>query len=88
MNYDTRWWQRLLWHTATRWYMVELSQDMFGKWVMEQSWGERSCRNGTSRKVYFDSWADANKALLSTMSRRAAKGYYFVQPQNWAARAV
>ena len=39
------------WEKATRYYQVEVCQDLWGQWVLIQRWGRRGTALGQTRRV-------------------------------------
>ena len=37
--YQLELWQRSIWQKDTRFYTVELCQDLFGNWIVLKTWG-------------------------------------------------
>jgi predicted DNA-binding WGR domain protein len=63
------------WERGTRYYQVEVSQDLWGQWVLIQRWGRRGTRLGQTRRVPCDAYADALRLLARIQRRRVQHGY-------------
>lgn len=63
------------WERATRYYQVDLSQDLWGQWVLTQRWGRRDTALGQTRRVACDSYADGLNRLDQIQRRRLQRGY-------------
>lgn len=37
--YQLQQWQRSIWQKETRFYRIELRQDLFGNWIVKKTWG-------------------------------------------------
>ena len=42
MQYDLEQWQSSQWHKGTRYYSIELCQNLFGEWVVRRTWGGKN----------------------------------------------
>ena len=38
-QYQLELWQRSFWKKDTRFYQIELCQDLFGNWIVKNTWG-------------------------------------------------
>ena len=47
------------WEKATRYYQVDICQDLWGPWVLIQRWGRCGTALGQTRRVPCDAYADA-----------------------------
>lgn len=64
--------------TNSRFYVVRLSLDLFGFWVIEQHWGSlRSNRHGQQKRI-FESKEDADRAMQAIDRLRLWHGYIVV----------
>lgn len=61
-----------------RYYQVEVSQDLWGQWVLIQRWGRRGTRLGQTRRVPCTAYADALNLLARIQRRRLQHGYCVV----------
>jgi predicted DNA-binding WGR domain protein len=63
------------WVKETRYYQVELCQDLWGQWVVVKRWGRRGTALGQRRCVPCESYADALTVLARIQRRRSQRGY-------------
>ena len=63
------------WERGTRYYQVEVSQDLWGQWVLIQCWGRRGTALGQTRRVPCAAYADALRLLARIQRRRIQHGY-------------
>jgi predicted DNA-binding WGR domain protein len=69
-------WHREYWATASRYYVAEILQDLWGEWIVKRSWGGLGNRRGNSKTVMASSYEEA-LSLLDTISKhRTARGYH------------
>ena len=68
-------WQRHSWQTETRYYMAEVTQDLFGQWQLHRTWGSRTSARGGEQRLSVASHEEAVQLLQVTAKRRAARGY-------------
>jgi predicted DNA-binding WGR domain protein len=47
------------WEKATRYYQVDICQDLWGQWVLIQRWGRRGTALGQTRRIPCAAYADA-----------------------------
>jgi predicted DNA-binding WGR domain protein len=59
---------------ATRYYQVDICQDLWGQWVLIQRWGRRGTALGQTRRVPCG-YADALNLLARIQRRRFQRGY-------------
>ena len=69
-------WQYRRWKTDSRWYVAELVQDLWGNWLVRQSWGSRFSDQGNGRSLEVSSYAEGLELLERTAKRRLQHGYY------------
>lgn len=63
-------WQRHHWQTGTRYYMAEVTQDLFGQWQLHRTWGSRTSARGGEQRLNTASYEDALRLLQATAKRR------------------
>lgn len=68
-------WSKTCWQTATRYYVAEIMQDLFGTWVLRRSWGGRGSRAGNSKIVVATDYEHAVQLLETVAKQRKARGY-------------
>ena len=71
-------WQRLQWHKDTRYYEVQLHQDLWGDWLLTRRWGRRSARSGQSRAMPCASYEHGLALLEKIVQRRQKRGYTLI----------
>lgn len=63
---------------ADRTYVLMLSRDLLGDWVLMQSWGNRANKHGGGKRRAVASF-EAGLAALAALGRvRQARGYHLV----------
>ena len=67
------------WERGTRYYQVEVSQDLWGQWVLIQRWGRRRTALGQTRRVPCGSHAEALSLLARLQRRRLQHSYCAVR---------
>jgi hypothetical protein len=70
---------RLRWHRDTRYYMVFLTKDLFGSWVITRAWGRRDSPIGRVKLDLCNSFAEGYKDLKAITARRKARKYEVVK---------
>ena len=75
MEYQYDQWIKQKWTTETRYYIVEVRQDMFGTWLVESTWGSRSTKLGNNKQWHVDTHEKALSILESIKKRRIVRGY-------------
>ncbi len=73
--YDLDLWRKWQWESDTRYYIVQLKQDLFGQWCLFYSWGGRLNRHGHTKTRYLNSREEADTILQSIGKRREGRGY-------------
>jgi predicted DNA-binding WGR domain protein len=63
------------WVKETRYYPVELCQDLWGQWIVVKRWGRRGTALGQTRRVPCDSHSNAMRVLARIQRRRSQRGY-------------
>ena len=63
------------WVRGTRYYQVDVCQDLWGQWVLIQRWGRRGTALGQTRRVSCAAYADALSLLARIQRRRVQRGY-------------
>ena len=66
------------WEKATRYYQVDICQDLWGQWVLIQRWGRRGTALGQTRRIPCGSQAEALSLLARLQRRRVQRGYCVV----------
>jgi hypothetical protein len=66
---------RMHFQAETRVYTAVLDQDLFGDWVVCQSWAGKENRRGGGKITHVGSFEDGMRLLQSIAKRRARHGY-------------
>ena len=72
-------WQRHYWQTESRYYMAEVTQDLFGQWQLHRTWGSRTSARGGEQRLNTASYEDALHLLQMTAKRRIQRKYERVE---------
>ena len=73
--YSPEHWQHRHWQTDTRYYMAEVTQDLFGQWQLHRRWGSRTSARGGEQLFHTISYEEALRLLQETTKRRKQRGY-------------
>jgi hypothetical protein len=68
-------WQRQYWQTDSRYYMAEVTQDLFGQWLLCRCWGSRMSARGNEQRLPVATYEEALRLLHATAKRRKQRGY-------------
>jgi hypothetical protein len=68
-------WIRVRWQRGIRYYEAYVHQDLWGAWVLTQSWGRRGTRLGRTVHLPCPSYLDALNRLAMLGRRRMRRGY-------------
>lgn len=68
-------WSKTCWTTASRYYIAEVTQDLFGTWLLKRSWGGLGSRRGSSMTIPAENYEEALSLLADTAKRRQQRGY-------------
>lgn len=63
------------WESPTRYYRLEIAQDMFGMWVITRLWKGRFSKKGSKLTISTDDKDAALQWLDKIGKQRAKKGY-------------
>lgn len=70
---------KLCWHSrwekATRYYVLQLEQDLFGDWVLTRVWGRKGTALGQLRREPSISPEEGLARLKKEEARRLGRGY-------------
>lgn len=66
---------RISWRKDSRTYSAELSQDLFGWYIVRRSWGAVGTPKGKSLVTAYPSWDEAIEVVQSVAKRREQRGY-------------
>ena len=73
--YQPEHWQSRCWQTDSRWYVVELVQDLWGNWQVRRSWGGRFNRITGKQSKSVSGPEEGAEILQRTAKRRQQRGY-------------
>lgn len=68
-------WISQSWRTDRRYYQVDISQDLFGAWVLKRSWGGLSNHQRNSKTHAFAEYEEALKFFGVVARKRQKRGY-------------
>lgn len=76
MEYQLDKWQHSSWKKNSRFYGIELCQDLFGHWIVKRTWGSNKRRGfGRSSHTVCQSFETASILFEKQESRRLNRGY-------------
>ena len=75
MGIDAEQWLTYRWQKGNRYYVAELTQDLFGTWVLKRTWGSIHTHRGQNMTLYAEDYNHAIKLLIDIEKRRKARGY-------------
>lgn len=67
------------WGKKGRYYMIELKQDLFGKWILVKTWGSKNSMRGGSMTQPIDFYAQGIDLFSKAILRRMKRGYQEVK---------
>ncbi|WP_036486668.1 hypothetical protein [Myxosarcina sp. GI1] len=77
--YQIELWQRSFWQKNTRFYTVELCQNLFGDWIVKKTWGSAvSLDFGRSNSVVCSDYQCGLEEYQKQQIRRQVRGYEFL----------
>ncbi len=77
--YQVEKWQYSSWQKDTRFYLLELCQDLFGNWIIKRTWGSAVKQDfGRSNSTICPDYQTGLLWYEKQASRRQKRGY---QPQ-------
>lgn len=74
------------WERATRYYVLQLEQDLFGDWVLTRVWGRKGTALGQLHRELVDSHEEGLARMQKEETRRQGRGYVSTA-ENGNARA-
>lgn len=75
MDFDTNLWLMQRWQKGNRYYVAEVSQDLFGAWLFKRTWGSIKTHRGNSVIIHTAEYNQAVKLFTATEKRRRQRGY-------------
>ncbi|WP_036487545.1 WGR domain-containing protein [Myxosarcina sp. GI1] len=77
--YQIELWQRSFWQKNTRFYTVELCQNLFGDWIVKKTWGSAVRLDyGRSNSVVCSDYQSGLEEYQKQQLRRRVRGYEFL----------
>jgi predicted DNA-binding WGR domain protein len=74
--YEQERWLYSAWEKDTRFYRLELLQDIWGNWIVQRNWGSQMRRGwGQSKHWQCDNYIQALQLYQNQESRRQRRGY-------------
>lgn len=74
--YQLELWQRSTWRKDTRFYTVELCQDLFGNWIIKKTWGSAVKLDfGRSNSIVCPDYQTGLIEYKKHFSKRIKRGY-------------
>ena len=75
-QYQLSLWQRSIWQKDTRFYTLELCQDLFGNWIVEKTWGSAvKIDFGRSNSIICPDYQTGLLWYSKQLARRQQRGY-------------
>ena len=76
MIYQLELWQRSVWKKDTRFYYIELCQDLFGNWIIKRTWGSTVKMDfGRSSSTTYPDYQTGLLQYRRQAIRRKKRGY-------------
>ena len=76
----TEQWRYSVWLKDTRYYAIELSQDLFQNWIVKCSWGRHQTHGaGQSNSTVCEDYEQALAIYRKEQIRRIKRGYIMQQ---------
>ncbi len=80
MNQSSKQWLYSLWFKETRFYAIELSQDLFQNWIVTCTWGRYKTQGaGQLKTTECQNYEQALTIFHQEQSRRLKRGYVMQQ---------
>ena len=70
---------RIEWESDTRYYLLEVSKDMFGYWVIKRLWSSKYAKSGQSRITSSTVIEEIEKMVNDISKRRRQRGYQIIE---------
>ena len=78
--YQLEKWQHSIWQKDTRFYRLELCQDIFGNWIIKCTWGSAVKLDfGRSKSIVCSDYQTGLLLYEKQLSRRRKRGYETVE---------
>ncbi len=83
MSQSSEQWLYSVWFKETRYYAIELSQDLFQNWIVTCTWGKyKSQGAGQSNSTVCDDYEQALTIYQKEQTRRLKRGYVMQQENS------
>lgn len=63
------------WRKGNRYYVVEITQDLFGNWTVIRKWGSIQTNYGNTMTLDAENYQHALQLLRDVEKRRKTRGY-------------
>ncbi|MGB5635561.1 MAG: WGR domain-containing protein [Waterburya sp.] len=77
-SYTSDRWKSSLWRRDTRYYTIELRQNLFGEWIVVRSWGDLGSKRGRQLEQVCDNIKSAELVFKKAEKRRITRKYQLV----------
>ncbi len=68
-------WFYCRWERGSRYYEVRVQQDLWGEWLLTQSWGRRGTALGQQRHIPCETYPATLAQFARIQRRRLQRGY-------------
>ena len=68
-------WQRWSWRSESRYYLLSVTQNLFGEWIAIKKWGGRYTHIHGSKSEYLGNIEEIAKIFAITHKKRITRGY-------------
>lgn len=69
-------WQRSIWQKDSRFYRLELCQDLFGNWIVQKTWGSAvKLDYGRTNSIICPDYQTGLREYQKLQIRRQLRGY-------------
>lgn len=74
-KYDVEKWLQIRFQKLSRYYYINLKQDLWGNWNVTCQWGGLGSRKGGQMSIICDNYAQALKIFADKAERRRKRRY-------------
>ena len=74
-------WKSSFWRRETRYYSIELRQNLFGEWIVMRCWGDIGSKRGRVLEQTCDSFNSAEFVFNEAEKRRQTRKYQLVKKE-------
>lgn len=71
-------WKSREWETENRLYHAEITQDLFGDWIVMRSWRGKEKKGGGQKTNWCETYDQAHSLFDQIEKRRLKRGYHEV----------